>query len=189
MSSSIKQTWKYATDGYWFRPGAEYSIGICRIALFFAIMMVAHNYLVVMIESAGSVAGFVTRLQHVTFYSFGVMKFFGHGIVPPAWFIVSCVYISIITGFAATIGFITRPSMIISVISLLFVGTLWAGQEPYWSHAYNVIFLAGLAFMFSGSAGSSLSVDALISRAIPQWKFGLATEKKTVFGGPSLPDN
>jgi hypothetical protein len=166
-----------------FTPGASLSISICRIALCYS-MLQSLLYLdgaFVMRFSANSFnspwlwdadirqvhyyESWLTRVSPSTWLPKGLVKiFFNTG--PPSpqtmYAIVTVAYVSVIS---AMIGFCTRLAMPLAVLSVLLVSSIFTSWGPYWSHGFNVVHLAGLAFMF-GRSGDRLSVDALIARLL-----------------------
>ena len=176
----LKKT-KSSAQALPFTPGASLSVSICRIALCYS-MLQSLLYLdgaFVMRFSATTFNSmwlwdadirqvryyedWLTRVSASTWVPKGLVKlFFNSGPSSPQtiYAIVTVAYVSVLS---AMIGFCTRLAMPVAVISVLLVSSIFTSWGAYWSHSFNVVHLAGLAFMF-GKSGDRLSVDALINR-------------------------
>ncbi len=95
--------------------------------------------------------------------------------MPPLVFWQVLIWVGYISTACAIIGFITRPMMIISVISVLFFVLLKISESYFWSHTWNVLFYAAIPFAFC-AAGSGLSVDRLLVRRFSGYWFGQRNE-------------
>lgn len=146
------------------RP-AHLSAGICRIAIFLAVGWVSLIVNDAMLN--GDIARYVTNRTGGPYYAFGPLLLFPHAMPGPTFWLLMQ-YASAIATVMAILGLFTRPAMIVSVISTLFLVVLDASQFMGWSHPYNVIFLAAIPFMFS-RAGVHLSLDRWLYK-----KYGLA---------------
>ncbi|HBL12188.1 MAG TPA: hypothetical protein DD379_12410 [Cyanobacteria bacterium UBA11162] len=150
-------------QNYWFKKDGFLSIGICRIAVFLSILLTHLD---------------ITPLDYqilldskpLELYDpVGVLKFFGDT-PPSASFLELCESVAFFSTCFAIAGLLSRISMPVSVVSNLILVSLRYSWQPYWSHGMNVVFIAGLAFMF-GRAGDSLSLDALIKRFFKKQPF------------------
>lgn len=144
---------------YWFHSGGTYSIAIIRIFLFIAVY-VTLNRLRLVVQPA---ADWYDTVSWASYVPKGVVKFFASQ-PPSAEFVEVAKMVARWSTVFAIFGFLTRPSMIVSTLSLTFLLGLNYSFVTYWSHAHNVICFAALAFMF-GRAGDVLSVDAAIRAA------------------------
>jgi hypothetical protein len=186
LVDKLKKT-KVSARALPFTPGASLSISICRIALCYS-MLQSLLYLdgaFVMRFSATTFnslwlwdadirqiyyyEAWLTRMSASTWLPKGLVKiFFSAG--PPSpqtmYAIVTVAYVSVLS---AMIGLCTRLAMPVAVLSVLLVSSIFTSWGPYWSHGFNVVHLAGLAFMF-GRSGDRLSVDALIARMLGRSK-------------------
>jgi hypothetical protein len=145
---------------YLFRAGGAYSIGICRIALF------GYLYIHVFGDAAniiGDGASYISRSNVSAYYPKSVVWALFPYAPPSAAVIDRVLLIAMVSTAAAAVGAFTRPAMILSTLSNLFLASLIFSWEPLWSHPYNSGLLAGLAFMF-GRAGDRLSIDSLVAR-------------------------
>ena len=92
----------------------------------------------------------------------GVWMLLGH--TPPPEVLVSALWI---VAWAATVamlvGAATRASTAASFVASVALASLSFAQGTTWSHQYNVVFLAQLAFL-GARGGDFLSVDALVRR-------------------------
>jgi hypothetical protein len=170
-----------------FAPGASLSVSICRIALCYS-MLQSLLYLdgaFVMRFSATTFnslwlwdadirqihyyEAWLTRVSASTWVPKGLVKLFfsaGPPLPQTMYAIVTVAYVSVL---CAMIGFCTRLAMPVAVLSVLLVSSIFTSWGAYWSHSFNVVHLAGLAFMF-GRSGDRLSVDALIARLLGRSK-------------------
>src|SRR6185295_11037035 len=87
---------------------------------------------------------------------------FGH-LVPPAWLVI-CLWLLAIGGSALMfVGLFSRTSTVVSFVASLALTSASFSSNATWSHQYNVVFLAQLAFL-GARGGDTLSIDALIRR-------------------------
>lgn len=149
-------------DAYLFRPGGAYSISICRIALFVYLYVHLIGDADQIIETG---AGYLARANLAGYYPKSIVWLIFPAAPPSAFFIDLVLLTAKVSTIAAGAGLATRPAMIVSAFSNLFLGSLIFSWEPLWSHPYNSGLIAILAFCW-GRAGDTLSIDALIARAI-----------------------
>jgi hypothetical protein len=157
---------------YLFRPGGAYSISICRIALFTYLFV--HVYWGVLGNGVGDPAAYYHGVNLAAYYPKGLVWLLFPSRPPPNWVISTFLWVTEISTILGIVGFLTRVSMVVSVLSCCFLGAFIYSWEPLWSHPYNGGLLAGLGFMF-GRAGDTLSVDSLLSRLI--WRRSLVTDR------------
>ncbi|MBN8542835.1 MAG: hypothetical protein J0M34_01055 [Alphaproteobacteria bacterium] len=158
----------FGFDSQWrdSRP-SERSIGLVRIGLFIAVGWV--NLIVHDAMLNGNIVEFARLRAEGNYTPFGLLMLFGD--TPPAatfWLVVQA--ISWVSTFMAIIGLATRPAMILSTLSVLFLVLLDASRFIAWSHPYNVIFLCAIPFMFA-NAGKSLSLDKWLASRKPNYYF------------------
>ncbi|HSR96697.1 MAG TPA: hypothetical protein VLM79_06570 [Kofleriaceae bacterium] len=92
----------------------------------------------------------------------GIWMVFGH-LVPPAP-VVTCLWVLAIGGSALMfVGLFSRTSTVVSFVASLALTSASFSSSATWSHQYNVVFLAQLAFL-GARGGDTLSLDALIRR-------------------------
>jgi hypothetical protein len=90
----------------------------------------------------------------------GIWMIFGH-LVPPAPVVTGLWILAIGATFAMLVGLWSRASTAVSfVASIALVSASFSGSAT-WSHQYNVVFLAQLAFL-GARGGDVLSIDALL---------------------------
>ncbi|ESY80733.1 hypothetical protein X739_28795 [Mesorhizobium sp. LNHC220B00] len=138
--------------------GGKGGIGIVRVSLFTAIGTIYAGFLL----NAGDVATWYQEVSAAGYQPKGLVRLFSTA-PPPVWFVELISVLAGISTALAIVGLLTRPAMVFSILSVLFLQSLTYSFRFGWSHTYNVIFLAGLAFMF-GRAGDSLSLDASLRR-------------------------
>lgn len=151
MFSGLKKTW----NAYWFSE-AGYSIACCRIALCY-ILLHDLNYV-------QNNPHFRVRFDpHVqALYSpVGILKLLGDLPLNPA-FLSLTVKVAHVSTILTMVGLFTRVSLVSAVISNLILNSMQWVSQSYWSHGFNVEFLAAIAFV--GARGTRLSLDSLIRR-------------------------
>lgn len=156
-------------QNYWFLKKGFLSIGICRIAVFLSILLTHLDITPFNYQN-------LLDSQPLDLYQpVGVLKFFGNT-PPSASFLESCESVAFVSTWFAIIGLLSRVSMPVSVISNLILVSVMYSWTAGWPHGRNVVFLAGLAFMFA-PAGDSLSLDAMLKAWFNQKPFRLAKLK------------
>jgi len=145
-------------ERYFFRPGGRYGIAIARIALFVGIYITYTK----LPFSAGRVETWYAAVSYAAYRPKGLVQLFWSA-PPPVSLVETLMLVAQASTMMAIIGLLTRPAMLASVLSVLFLHSLGYSFVFGWSHPHNVMFLVGLAFMF-GRAGDHLSIDALIRR-------------------------
>jgi hypothetical protein len=145
-------------ESYFFRPGGKYGIAIARIALFMGIYITYTK----LPFSAGRVESWYAAVSQTAYRPKGVVQLFWSA-PPPVSLVETLIVVAQVSTVMAIVGLLTRPAMVASVLSVLFLHSLGYSFVFGWSHPHNVMFLVGLAFMF-GRAGDHLSADALIRR-------------------------
>lgn len=165
ISRSTNQS---AVARYLFRPGGRISLAVCRICLFVSMLFIllsADQFF----ATYGGVKSYL-ELNPSMWRSFSILQVFGSG--PPLAQVIELARpVGLVATVFAIVGFLTPISMIISTLSCWLFASMTYAYLPTFSHGYNVILLAGFAFMF-GPAGSDFSVDATIARRMPAYPFG-----------------
>ena len=140
---------------YWFADGGRWAVAIVRIAL--AISVLATLDRIAKPLSTGDLPG-----QHVLYRPVGIWMLLGHTAPPDA--LVDLLWV---------IAWVATPMMLLGLFSRAataascFAGTAlaalsFAGSST-WSHQYNVVFIAQIAFL-GARCGDALSLDAVIRR-------------------------
>jgi hypothetical protein len=155
MASAIRR--------YFFRPGGAYSIAICRMALFGCLFI--HVYWGALANGIGDPTHYYQMVDLAAYYPKGLVWLLFPNFPPPASLIQILLFIGPAATLCALVGFLTRVTMIVSVLCMCFLGAFLYSWEPLWSHPYNGELLAGIGFML-GRAGDTLSVDSLIARYV-----------------------
>jgi hypothetical protein len=168
-------------NGLLFAPGADISIAVCRFALFYATLqslLYLDGAFVMLLSRTTFNSPFIwtadltgpgyyelwlTRITGTPWVPKGLVKLFFASAPPAPDVMYTLVGIAYASTIAAMFGFLTRLSAPISVLSVLLVSSIFTSWGAYWSHGFNVVHLAGLAFMFARS-GDRLSIDAAIRR-------------------------
>ena len=176
LSALIKHTMG-RLERYFFRPGGRYGIAIARVSLFVGIYITYTK----LPFSAGRVDAWYASVSQAAYRPKGLVQLFWTA-PPPVSFVEALIVLAQISTIMAIIGLLTRPAMITSVLSVLFLHSLGYSFVFGWSHPHNVMFLVGLAFMF-GRAGDHLSADALIRR----WRNGSLPPYRVIDGTYTWP--
>jgi hypothetical protein len=137
---------------YWFAEGGRGSAAIVRMALATAVLLTLRQLATlstVHIPAAAEV-----------YRPVGIWMIFGH-LVPPAPVVTGLWAVAIGATLAMLLGLWSRASTAVSfVASIALVSASFSGSAT-WSHQYNVVFLAQLAFL-GARGGDVLSIDALL---------------------------
>ncbi|KAB0675911.1 hypothetical protein [Aureimonas leprariae] len=145
---------------YLFPLGGAYQVAICRIGLF--------SYLYLHVYRAARTAGLGTETYYqnvnVAAYQAKSLVYLLFSTVPPSPSVLLAILVMAqVSTLCAIVGLATRPAMIVSVLSNIFLGAMLFSWEPLWSHPYNSGLLAGIGMMF-GRAGDVFSLDAVLTR-------------------------
>lgn len=107
--------------------------------------------------STGDVPG-----AHTLYRPVGIWMLLGH--TPPPSIVVTLLWVLAWSGtIAMLLGAATRASTAISFFASVALASLSFAASHTWSHQYNVVFLAQLAFL-GARGGDTLSVDAVIRK-------------------------
>lgn len=164
-----------------FRSGGKYNAAITRMAIAIALWLTIRHHS--NFDFALDYKEWILVKSSLGWIPKGIIKIFDllySG--PPPELLVKSIYITAhISIICMFIGLLIPISQVIAVLSLLFIVSLQTSYGPYWSHAYNVQLLAGLAFMFAKSA-DVLSVDYLINK----WRNNSNKEKGNIYWWPVI---
>jgi len=142
------------TRHYWFAEGGRRSGAFVRIGIASSVLLVlARLATLSTVELPGPAS---------LYHPVGPWLAFGH-LVPPGVVIVALWAIAWTATVAMLVGFASRISTAVSFGSAVALASLSYASQPTWSHQYNVVFLAQLAFL-GARCGDTLSIDALIRR-------------------------
>ena len=155
---------------YWFASGGRLAAACVRIAIAAAVLMCLHR--LGKPVSTGELPG-----EHALYHAIGPWLLFGHQAPPDALVAVLRV-IAWLSTIAMLIGLCTRAATAVSFATATSLAALAFASSHAWSHQYNVVLLAQLAFV-GARGGDALSIDALIwpREAAPrgyQWSLRLA---------------
>jgi hypothetical protein len=92
----------------------------------------------------------------------GIWMLAGH-LVPPDFLITALWIVAVAASILMLVGLWSRLSTVISFIAAVALASGSFASSASWSHQYNVVFLAQLAFL-GARGGDALSLDALIRR-------------------------
>jgi len=96
----------------------------------------------------------------------GIWMMFGH-LVPPPPVVTALWVVAVGATICMLVGLFSRASTAVSFVTALALASASFSGSASWSHQYNVVFLAQLAFL-GARGGDVLSIDALI-----RWRRGL----------------
>lgn len=151
---------------YWFRPGGEISLGVCRIAIFSALL----HSLLLNYHNAKAVSAHLSTVSSTNYIPKGILKLFGT--LPLSTEVMTTVWwLAYVACIMAIVGLVTRPAMVVATLSTLSLLSLRESFGPLWSHGFNVNACAALALMFA-PAGATLSIDRIATKATGWWRFG-----------------
>ncbi len=147
---------------YLFRPGGAYSLAICRIGLFSYLLV--HVFRRAVTDGLGS-PEYYSTVNLAAYHAKSVVYLLFPTVPPSVEFLRVTLAIAAVSTICAIAGFLTRVTMVVSVVTMTFLGAMIYAWEPLWSHPYNAGLLAGIGFMF-GRAGDVLSIDSVIARHV-----------------------
>ena len=121
---------------YWLRSGGVYSIAIVRIFLFLAVYYLL--FTIILQIQAPTVAEWLENSPTSAYSPKGLVQIFPEK-PPSAEFVNIVILVAHVSTVLAIVGLFTRPAMIISTLSVIFLVSLETSFRFYWSHKYNVI--------------------------------------------------
>jgi hypothetical protein len=140
---------------YWFADGGRHAVAIVRIAIAAAVLLTLDK--LSQPVSTGDLPG-----THTLYRPVGIWMVLGHNAPPD--FLVDLIWV---VAWGATammlVGLFSRAAAATSFVSAVALAALSFSAQKTWSHQYNVVFLAQLAFL-GARGGDALSVDSLIRR-------------------------
>ncbi|MEE9131738.1 MAG: DCC1-like thiol-disulfide oxidoreductase family protein [Phycisphaerales bacterium] len=163
---------------YWFTSGGLISVAMVRIAIALAVLLswrraVPQDY------------GRYLESKPANLYSpDGVLKFFGD-VLPSPVFFEAWKWVALVSTVFMLIGLFSRISTFVSLVSNLILVSLLSSFTPGWSHGYNVVFLAQIAFLFARS-GDALSADAIMDAFRSKQRFSLDGKTQRSYSGAVL---
>jgi hypothetical protein len=139
---------------YWFAEGGRWSAATLRIAIAIAVLMSLHRLATL---STVRIPGPPELYRPV-----GIWMLFGR-LVPPDPVITVLWVVAVGATIAMLVGLFSRIATVVSFVSAVALASASFASSASWSHQYNVVFLAQLAFL-GARGGDVLSLDALIRR-------------------------
>jgi hypothetical protein len=137
---------------YWFAEGGRWSAATLRIAIAIAVLMTLHRLATL---STVHIPGPPELYRPV-----GIWMLFGH-LVPPAPVVTLLWIVAVGATLLMLVGLFSRTATAVSFVSAVALTSASFASSATWSHQYNVVFLAQLAFL-GARGGDALSLDALI---------------------------
>jgi hypothetical protein len=142
---------------YWFGEAAEggkWSAAALRIAIAASVLLTLQRLATL---STVHIPGPAALYRPV-----GVWMVFGH-LVPPGFVVTGLWVVAIGATIAMLVGLGSRAATAVSFAAALALASASFSSSATWSHQYNVVFLAQLAFL-GARGGDALSLDAVIRR-------------------------
>ena len=142
---------------YWFADGGRYALAILRVAIASAALLTLHE-----LRQRWPIDAPGSPLWNGAYRPIGVWLVLGHHVPPPA--LVSALWLLAWIGTVMLlVGLATRFAAAVAFVAGVAIASLSYSAAPSWSHQYNVIYLALLAFQ-GARGGDALALDALIRR-------------------------
>jgi hypothetical protein len=139
---------------YWFAEGGRSSAAVLRIAIAASVLLTLRQLATL---STVHIPGPAALYRPI-----GIWMIFGY-LVPPDP-VVTALWVAAIGASALMfVGLFSRASTAVSFVASLALASASFSSSATWSHQYNVVFLAQLAFL-GARGGDTLSLDALIRR-------------------------
>jgi hypothetical protein len=142
---------------YWFgeaAAGGKWSAAALRIAIAASVLLTLQRLATL---STVHIPGPAALYRPV-----GVWMVFGH-LVPPGFVVTGLWVVAIGATIAMLVGLGSRAATAVSFAAALALASASFSSSATWSHQYNVVFLAQLAFL-GARGGDALSLDAVIRR-------------------------
>jgi hypothetical protein len=137
---------------YWFADGGRVACAFVRVGIAMAVIMsLAQLATLSTVELPGPVE---------LYRPVGPWMVLG-GAIPPDWLILVLWIMAWAGSAAMLLGLCTRISTVVSFAGTLSIAALSYASSASWSHQYNVVLLAQLAFL-GARGGDTLSIDAVI---------------------------
>jgi hypothetical protein len=139
---------------YWFAEGGRSSAAVLRIAIAVSVLMTLRQLATL---STVRIPGPAELYRPV-----GIWMLFGP-LVPPPPVVTALWVIAIAATVLMFVGLFSRTSTVVSFVAALALTSASFSSSATWSHQYNVVFLAQLAFL-GARGGDVLSLDAAIRK-------------------------
>jgi hypothetical protein len=139
---------------YWFADGGRIAAGCVRIAIAIGVLICLHK--LGKPVSTGDLPG-----HHTLYRPIGIWMVFGHH-APPDRVVAALRVAAWASTIAMLVGLWSRLATAISCVSVSALAALAFAASHAWSHQYNVVLLAQLAFVGARS-GDALAIDALLA--------------------------
>jgi hypothetical protein len=139
---------------YWFAEGGRSSAAVLRIAIAASVLLTLRQLATL---STVHIPGPAALYRPI-----GIWMIFGH-LVPPSSLVIALWVAAIGASALMFVGLFSRASTAVSFVASLALASASFSSSATWSHQYNVVFLAQLAFL-GARGGDTLSLDAVIRR-------------------------
>ncbi|HEY5924610.1 MAG TPA: hypothetical protein VIV11_23185, partial [Kofleriaceae bacterium] len=142
---------------YWFADGGRRSTAILRIGIAIAVWMILDR-----MQGAWPANAPGAPEPPEVYHPIGIWMLFGRS--PPSNAVIDVLWVvARISTVAMFVGAFSRVSTALSFVSTLALVSVSYGGAPGWSHPFNVVMLAQLAFL-GARGGDTLSIDALVRK-------------------------
>jgi uncharacterized membrane protein YphA (DoxX/SURF4 family) len=139
---------------YWFDEGGRWSAAVVRIAIATSVLMTLQRLATL---STVRIPG-----PSELYRPIGIWMMFGRW-VPPGGVVSALWVVAIGATLLMAVGLWSRASAAVSCAAALALTSASFSSSQSWSHQYNVVFLAALAFL-GARGGDALSLDSWIRR-------------------------
>jgi hypothetical protein len=139
---------------YWSAEGGRSSAAVLRLAIAASVLLTLRQLATL---STVHIPGPAELYRPI-----GIWMIFGH-LVPPVFVVTGLWVLAVGATVLMFVGLFSRTSTVISFVASLALASASFSSSATWSHQYNVVFLAQLAFL-GARGGDTLSLDALLRR-------------------------
>jgi hypothetical protein len=140
---------------YWFADGGRLAVAMLRIAIAVSVLLTLHKL-------SGPVSTGDLPGSHTLYRPVGIWMLLGHT-APPDGLVDLLWVVAWVATAAMLLGLATRAATAASFVASVALAALSFAAQKSWSHQYNVVFLAQLAFL-GARGGDALSLDWVIRR-------------------------
>jgi hypothetical protein len=146
---------------YWIDDGGRWSVAVVRIAIAASVLMTLQRLATL---STVHIPGPPELYRPVGIWMAFRDPLGAHEIlVPPAGLVAALWVLAFGATVAMLVGLWSRAATAVSFVASVALASASFSSSASWSHQYNVVFLAQLAFL-GARGGDALSLDALIRR-------------------------
>jgi uncharacterized membrane protein YphA (DoxX/SURF4 family) len=138
---------------YWSAPGGRIAAALVRIALAISVVLLLPRI------REGAPVAHPAQMAASIYHPVGILQVFRSP--PPASLIELAGIVAYAGAIAMLIGLCTRAATVATALAMLVLASQAMSYQPSWSHDFNVVLLALIAFV-GARGGDALAVDAVI---------------------------